>query len=163
MRPNHHSPARFLAMARPAAIAIGVTAFVACGGGKNESTLNGSANTTATSAVVPAAAPSTTAATTPAAATGPTTPVAAPAKAGAVTISNFAFSPAELTVPAGTTVTWTNQDDTNHSIMDTSAMHTPVSKNLAKGDTFSITYPKAGSYSYICGIHNYMMGTVTVR
>ena len=42
-------------------------------------------------------------------------------------------------------------------------MHTPESKHLAKGETFSITYAKPGTYDYICGIHNYMTGSVSVK
>jgi plastocyanin len=80
----------------------------------------------------------------------------------AVDIANFEFKPQKLTVRAGTTVTWTNQDTAIHSIKDTSPLATPVSKDLGKGDTFSITYDKPGSYSYICGIHNYMTGSVDV-
>ena len=59
-------------------------------------------------------------------------------------------------------MTWTNQDDSPHSIQDTSAMGTPTSPDLARGQTFSITYRKAGKYSYVCGIHNYMTGSVDV-
>jgi plastocyanin len=82
---------------------------------------------------------------------------------GAVTIRQFAFNPSPVTVPPGGTVTWTNDDDTAHSISDTSPMATPVSKALNKGDTFSITYPKPGTYPYVCGIHNYMQGSVEVK
>jgi plastocyanin len=80
----------------------------------------------------------------------------------AVRISNFQFSPASLTVKPGSTVTWTNDDTSVHSIKDTSPLATPVSADLGKGATFSITYQRPGSYSYICGIHQYMTGTVTV-
>jgi plastocyanin len=79
-----------------------------------------------------------------------------------VGIVNFEFQPPKLTVKAGTKVTWTNQDTAIHSIKDTSPLATPVSPDLAKGDTFSITYERPGSYSYICGIHNYMTGSVDV-
>ena len=80
----------------------------------------------------------------------------------AVRITNFQFSPASLTVKPGTKVIWTNDDTTVHSIKDTSPLATPVSADLGKGATFSITYDRAGSYSYICGIHQYMAATVTV-
>ncbi len=79
-----------------------------------------------------------------------------------VNISNFAFDPMEITVPAGTKVTWTNQDDAPHNIQDLSDLNTPLSKDLNKGDTFSITYPKAGDHPYICQLHDYMKGTVKV-
>jgi len=79
-----------------------------------------------------------------------------------VDIVNFAFTPQKQVVKAGTTVTWTNQDTTIHDIKDTSPLNTPQSKELNKGDTFSITYNQPGTYSYICGIHQYMTGTVVV-
>jgi plastocyanin len=89
-------------------------------------------------------------------------PQVAPAGDAPVQIVNFQFTPNTLTVKPGTKVTWTNEDTTVHSIKDTSPLATPVSQDLAKGNTFSITYEQAGSYSYICGIHQYMSGSVTV-
>jgi plastocyanin len=79
-----------------------------------------------------------------------------------VRIMNFEFKPQKVVVKQGTKVTWTNDDTTIHDIKDTSPLATPVSNDLAKGDTFSITYAQPGSYSYICGIHQYMTGTVEV-
>ena len=79
-----------------------------------------------------------------------------------VNIVNFAFDPMELTVPAGTKVTWINQDDAPHDIQDLSELNTPLSRPLNKGDKFSITYPKAGDHPYICQLHDYMKGTVKV-
>jgi len=93
---------------------------------------------------------------------GGKTGAASGAGGAAVHIANFAFGPPTLTVKAGTTVTWTNQDTAVHSIKDTSLLATPVSPDLAQGGTFSITYGRPGSYSYICGIHNYMTGSVEV-
>ena len=87
---------------------------------------------------------------------------APPAGEPAVQIVNFEFQPQKLTVKAGTTVTWTNRDTAIHAVKDTSPLATPASKDLAQGDTFSITYNQPGSYSYICGIHNYMTGSVEV-
>ena len=77
-------------------------------------------------------------------------------------IVNFVFKPPALTVKAGTTVKWTNEDTAVHSIKDTSPLATPVSPDLGKDATFSITYGQPGSYSYICGIHQYMTGSVHV-
>jgi plastocyanin len=79
-----------------------------------------------------------------------------------VKIANFEFKPPKVVVKPGTKVTWTNDDTTIHDIKDTSPLASPVSNDLAKGDTFSITYAQPGSYSYICGIHQYMTGTVEV-
>jgi plastocyanin len=83
-------------------------------------------------------------------------------QASDVHIMNFQFAPAALTVKPGDKVTWTNDDTAIHSIKDTSPLATPVSQDLGKGATFSISYDRPGSYSYICGIHQYMTGTVTV-
>jgi plastocyanin len=79
-----------------------------------------------------------------------------------VNIANFLFEPQDVEVSAGTTVTWTNQDDAAHNVQDVSELNTPISKDLNKGDTFSITYPKAGTYPYVCGLHTYMTGNVKV-
>jgi len=79
-----------------------------------------------------------------------------------VNIANFAFGPKDLQVPAGTKVTWINQDDAPHNIQDTSELKTPISADLKKGDGFSITYSKPGSYPYVCGLHPFMTGTVNV-
>ena len=107
--------------------------------------------TTATTTVGPAAGPSTV----------PPTPAPAPAPAR-VEIAAFAFGPSPVRVRAGQTVTWTNTDAVTHSIQDTSGMATPAGPNLAEGDSFSIAYSKAGTFSYICGIHPSMEGSVEV-
>jgi plastocyanin len=78
-----------------------------------------------------------------------------------VTIQNFAFSPAEITVPKGTTVTWVNEDSVNHQIADdTGTVFT--SESLPKGATYSFTFDMPGSYPYHCSIHPSMKGTVVV-
>jgi plastocyanin len=88
----------------------------------------------------------------------------APAGDGAVRIADFAFDPVDVTVPAGTEVTWTNTDGSPHSIQDDSGRDLfAESDDLATDDTFSFAYPEPGTYPYICGIHNYMRGTVTVQ
>ena len=95
------------------------------------------------------------------AAPAPAEPESAPAAGGAntVTIANFAFSPATLTVPVGTTVTWTNQDGSNHFVKFTDA----ASDRLKKGSTYTRTFTAAGSYAYECSIHPSMTGTVVVQ
>jgi plastocyanin len=87
--------------------------------------------------------------------------VTAPGEAP-VKITGFQFTPQTVTVKPGTTVTWTNDDTAVHGIKDTSPLATPASQDLGKGATFSITYERPGTYSYICNIHQYMTGTVTV-
>jgi plastocyanin len=79
-----------------------------------------------------------------------------------VRIVEFEFKPRTVTVKPGTKVTWTNGDTNIHDVKDTSPLATPVSQEMSKGDTFSITYAQPGSYSYVCGIHPYMTGTVEV-
>lgn len=85
----------------------------------------------------------------------------APQGANAVSISNFAFVPATLTVPVGTTVTWTNQDEEPHTVVsdDGSTLHSP---GLDTGKTFSFTFSNAGTFAYVCSIHPMMHGTVVV-
>ncbi len=78
-----------------------------------------------------------------------------------VTIDNFSFAPQTLTVDAGTTVTWTNQDDIVHTV--TSADHVFGSAGLDTGDKFTYTFDKPGMFQYFCSIHPKMTATVIVR
>jgi plastocyanin len=87
---------------------------------------------------------------------GASTPVAT----DAVKITNFAFSPATVTVTAGSTVVWTNGDSIQHDITFNGGGI--VSGVLNHNDTFSHTFPTAGTYQYICSIHPFMHGTVIV-
>ena len=77
-------------------------------------------------------------------------------------IDNFTFSPATLTVPAGTKVTWTNHDDIPHTV--TSAATPPLfnSHALDTGDSFSFVFDTPGRYGYFCALHPHMQGTVVV-
>jgi plastocyanin len=78
-----------------------------------------------------------------------------------VEVKNFAFSPAALSVPVGAKVTWTFDDAAQHTVKadDGSFSSAP----LNNGKTYSFTFNKAGAYHYICTIHQYMTGTITVR
>jgi plastocyanin len=78
-----------------------------------------------------------------------------------VKIDNFAFAPATLTITAGTTVTWKNDDDSPHRIGDKNG--TFKSAALDTDDTFSHTFTVPGEYAYICTIHPYMAGTIIVK
>ena len=78
----------------------------------------------------------------------------------AVAIADFAFAPPALTVPAGTTVTWTNDDPFGHSVV--AGDDSFASGDLAAARTFEFTFDEPGEYPYICGIHPSMIGTVTV-
>lgn len=78
-----------------------------------------------------------------------------------VKIDNFKFGPANLTVSKGTSVTWTNQDDIPHSIVIT-ALGTH-SKVMDTDQAFTYQFDKAGTYSYVCGLHPFMHGQVVVK
>jgi plastocyanin len=87
--------------------------------------------------------------------------MAAPAADTAVKIDNFTFAPQRVTVKAGTTVTWTNQDDIPHTV--TSATKAFRSKALDTDDKFSFTFATAGVYEYFCSLHPHMTGTIVVE
>ncbi len=82
------------------------------------------------------------------------------ARQSEVSIANFAFDPTELTVNAGTTVIWTNDDSAPHTV--TATDNSFGSDTLQKGDTFSHQFSTAGTFDYFCAIHPTMKGTVTV-
>jgi plastocyanin len=83
--------------------------------------------------------------------------------AAAVKIDNFSFGPATLTVPVGTTVTWTNRDDIPHTVVSTDDPKIFKSKVLDTDEKFSFTFSKAGTYPYFCSIHPKMTGKVVVQ
>lgn len=88
---------------------------------------------------------------------------AAPAAAGKaeVKIDNFNFSPAALTVKAGTQITWTNGDDIPHTVVSDGQAF--KSKVLGSGEKFTFTAAKPGTYSYSCSIHPNMTGKLVVE
>ena len=79
----------------------------------------------------------------------------------AVKIDNFVFGPQAITVPVGTTVTWTNSDDIPHTAVSTDGVF--KSKVMDTDEKFSYTFTKAGMYSYYCSIHPKMTGQVVVK
>ena len=80
---------------------------------------------------------------------------------GAVGIDNFTFNPQNLTVKAGTTVTWTNKDDIPHAIAAVGKQF--KSKALDTGDAYSFTFTTPGTYQYFCSLHPHMTGTIVVE
>jgi plastocyanin len=110
------------------------------------------------------AAPTATAPASTAGGTAASTAGGAPAAAATVTIRNFAFTPATLTVRVGTTVTWVNDDQTPHTVRfaDRSIAQSPDLSAGGGQQSWSHTFTTAGTYPYICGIHTYMTGTVKV-
>lgn len=80
-----------------------------------------------------------------------------------VKIDNFSFEPAALTVPLGTTVTWTNRDDIPHTVVSNDDPKAFKSKVLDTDERFSFTFSKAGTYPYFCSIHPKMTAKVIVQ
>ena len=87
---------------------------------------------------------------------------AAAPSAKSVEAMGYKFSPADLTIAVGDTVTWTNHDTAPHNIVVTDGPEKFTSPTLQTGQTFSHTFTKAGTYSYYCSIHPDMKATVTV-
>jgi len=79
----------------------------------------------------------------------------------AVKIDNFTFTPQRVTVKAGTTVTWTNQDDIPHVVASSTKIF--KSKTLDTDDKFSFTFTTVGTYDYFCSLHPHMTGTIVVE
>jgi plastocyanin len=109
-------------------------------------------------------------ATVPPAPTATSAPTAAPASPTvtsgsqvAIAIQGFAFNPQQITIKVGTTVTWTDKDNVQHTVTSLSG---PASFNsgplTASGGTFHFTFSQAGTYSYHCMIHPSMMATIVV-
>ncbi len=89
-----------------------------------------------------------------------------PANTNAVSIINFAFNPSNRTISAGTTITWTNNDNVAHTVTS----GTPGSPDgifdsgsMAPGESFQFTFTQAGNFNYFCSIHTAMTAQVTVQ
>src|SRR5215510_3122179 len=78
----------------------------------------------------------------------------------AVKIGNFTFGPQELKVKAGTTVTWTNEDDIPHTVVSPNNFR---SKVLDTDATYAFTFTTPGTYKYFCSLHPHMTGTIVVE
>jgi plastocyanin len=79
-----------------------------------------------------------------------------------VTISGFAFNPDTITIPKETSVIWTNMDTAPHTIVSDTGSEID-SNSIAKGETYVHTFNTPGTYTYHCGIHPSMKGTVIVE
>ena len=80
-----------------------------------------------------------------------------------VTIDNFTFAPAQITVAHGTKVTWSNRDDIPHTVTDAGQPRAFKSAALDTGDKFSFVFASPGTYHYFCSLHPHMQGTVVVQ
>lgn len=103
---------------------------------------------------------------TPTTASPAASPTGSPATTGsAISISNFEFQPATLTVPVGTTVSWTNDEDALH----TATSGTPDDRTglfdsgeIDTGVSFEVTFDEAGTFPFFCDRHEFMRGEITV-
>jgi plastocyanin len=75
-------------------------------------------------------------------------------------MDSFAFTPAELTVPVGATVTWPNRHAANHDVVAEDG--TFASPLFDTGETWPFTFTEPGTYRFICSIHPSMQGTIIV-
>lgn len=84
---------------------------------------------------------------------------------GAVTIKHsHLFTPSQITVQKGATVTWTNEDTDTHTVVDDlSDAGGPASADIVPGGTYSFTFTKTGSFQYHCSLHPDMRGTIVVK
>lgn len=86
------------------------------------------------------------------------------ASAGAITIKNMMFTPPQISIQKGGTVTWTNDDSTVHTVTDDlNNVGGPSSGDIQPGSTYSFTFNKTGSFQYHCSIHPSMRGTIVVN
>ena len=95
---------------------------------------------------------------------GDTKGVSASGEAASVVIKSFKFTPPELKVKKGTTVTWRNDDSAPHTVESTTADNKVLdSDQLDQDDAFIFTFDQAGEFSYKCGLHSSMRGKVIVE
>ena len=80
-----------------------------------------------------------------------------------VVIDDSAFGPGTLTVPRGTTVTWTNKDYDPHTVVSEGDPKVFKSPALDTDETFAFTFNEAGTFKYYCTIHPRMQATVIVQ
>ena len=79
-----------------------------------------------------------------------------------ISISNFTFAPAAMSVPAGQELTWINEDDAPHTVQGSDPGSPLKSAALDTGDKYSVTLTKPGEYRYFCTLHPHMTGSITV-
>ena len=84
----------------------------------------------------------------------------ATAGANQVAIENFSYSPATLTVKAGTKVTWINRDDVPHTVDENDKVFR--SGPMDTDDQFSYTFSSLGTFNYFCALHPKMTGQIIV-
>ncbi len=83
-----------------------------------------------------------------------------PSGSATVVAKNFTFSPANVAITVGGSVTWTNEDATTHNVEGDGGIS---SGDLAPGQSYTKNFATAGTYTYHCIIHPTMTGTVVVK
>lgn len=83
------------------------------------------------------------------------------AASNTVTIRDYRFDPAVVTVNVGDSVTWTNRDPVAHSVRWTSGGLND-SAAIGKDQSYHQTFSASGTFSYICGIHGASMGGLVI-
>jgi plastocyanin len=78
-----------------------------------------------------------------------------------IVMKDFHFAPMSLTVKAGTTVSWKNQDDEPHTVVSDAGLFR--SGALDENDAFTYKFDKPGTYGFVCSIHPRMTGTIVVQ
>lgn len=91
----------------------------------------------------------------------PQTPVLSGASQVNVEIADYDFSPRDLTVRAGTAITWTNRDGVPHDATDEAGAW--GTGTLKQGERATISFDSPGEYGYLCTVHPNMRGTLTVE
>lgn len=89
--------------------------------------------------------------------------IAGSSRQATVSIDNFKFTPRELSVSVGDTVTWVNRDDVPHTATSKDDPASFDSKALDTDDKYSFTFTKPGTYSYYCKVHTHMTGSIIVK
>jgi plastocyanin len=92
----------------------------------------------------------------------PASAQAAPVAEASVRIVDFAFEPATITIKPGTTVVWTNDGPTQHTVANKEG-NVWESTILEKGGVYRFRFEKAGEYPYWCTLHPSMLGAVIVK
>jgi plastocyanin len=80
-----------------------------------------------------------------------------------IRIDNFTFKPAEVIIPVGTKVTWTNHDDVPHTATSSVKPRQFDSGSLDTDDQFSHVFTTPGTYDYFCAVHKHMTARIIVK
>jgi plastocyanin len=81
--------------------------------------------------------------------------------ANRIVVKDFMFTPNALTIKAGASVTWSNQDDEPHTVVSDAGLFR--SGAMDTNESFSFKFDKPGTYHFTCSIHPRMVGTIVVQ